>query len=601
MLLHVPRFACVAVSMAVATVVTAACSGREGFDTPRPPPFAEPDAETPTGSSCGFRCSRDLKSVLRGCEGAEEVVARCSPDEGCGVDSCVDACKSAELSKGSTGCTFFTLPPDDPRYGPGACFAAMIANTWDRPVTLAAEYGGEPLDISASVYTATRTAGAPTYTKVEGPLLPGQVAIVFLAQAEVLYDPDASLCPPGVVPALKVDPLRHGTAKTKAFRLTSDAPVAAYSIFPYGGADSYYPTATLLLPVSSWDTSYIAISTGKFGNPEMGMLDRRTLQIVANEDGTEVSMRPVADIGEGEGVAPAVTGEPVTWKLSRGQVLQITQREAMTGSPIASNKPVGVFGGSPCAFLPADKPYCDLTQQQIAPFSQWGTEYAMVPYRPRTESVTGKSRETVPWSFVGAVDGTVLNYDPVKPPGAPETLSAGQVVDFMTDALVTVKSQDKGHPFYVGVHMTGSAFGAGSGAGGSTTGDPDFVNVPPSDQFLDRYVFFTDYTFPETSLTVVRRKTKQGFRPVVLGCAGEITTFVPLGASGEYEYAWVDLTSGGLPQKVGSGECGYGRQEAHSDGPFSVTVWGTGKDASYGYAGGVGSRPIHDAPPPSVQ
>jgi hypothetical protein len=40
------------------------------------------------------------------------------------------------------------------------------------------------------------------------------------------------------------------------------------------------------------------------------------------------------------------------------------------------------------------------------------------------------------------------------------------------------------------------------------------------------------------------------------------------------------------------GTCGYGRHEAKSDGPFSLTVWGTDKNASYGYAGGTGLRPL---------
>ena len=74
--------------------------------------------------------------------------------------------------------------------------------------------------------------------------------------------------------------------------------------------------------------------------------------------------------------------------------------------------------------------------------------------------------------------------------------------------------------------------------------------------------------------------------------------------AGEYEFAWVQLTSGFAPQKIGAngtGTCSYGRNEARSEGPFGITVWGWGKDASYGYAGGMGARPINDAPLPVVQ
>ncbi|WP_146646988.1 IgGFc-binding protein [Labilithrix luteola] len=577
-------------------------STRDDFTDEQPPPFAVDGGEAGRDPQCGFRCSRDLKKVLKGCDDDVEVVAECPAGQGCGVDSCVDACASAALSKGSLGCSFWTLPPDDSDYGAGSCFAAMVANTFDVPVDITAEYGSDSLDISKSIYTVERPDpnAEPKYTQVTGALLPGQVAVVFLAAAEHPLNKSATACPDSVVPALKIDPLRHGTAKTKAFHLATNAPIAAYSIFPYGGASSQFPTATLLLPVTAWDTSYIAVAPAVFGKVSQVNLSRRTLQIVANEDNTEISMRPTADISQGDQVAPGVTGEIVKWALSKGQVLQITQPTPISGSPVVANKPVGVFGGSPCTFLPADVEYCDLTQQQIAPFSQWGTSYALVPYLSRIAAVEGTIREIVPWTFVGAADGTVLTYDPVKPPGAPDTLSAGQIVTFQTDAVATVKSQDSKHPFHVSVYMTGSMGGGGTPGAGKVLGDPDFVSMAPSDQFLDHYIFFTDYTFPETSLTLVRRKTAGSFKPVTLECAGEITGWQPLGASGEYEYTWMRLTAGAVPQKFGSGTCGYGRHEASSDGPFSVTVWGIGKDASYGFAGGMGSRPVNDAPPPTI-
>ncbi|MBN9160417.1 MAG: hypothetical protein BGO98_18090 [Myxococcales bacterium 68-20] len=591
------------VSTGLVVVALGACgTDRHGYV--ESPPLVQDDAAALDASpACGFRCSRDLKKVLSGCDGEEgTVVAECGVGQGCGVDRCIDACQSAELSKGSVGCSFWTLPADDGKFGPGACFAAMVANTWDVPVHLTADYGSDPLDISKSIYTVSRTVGEePAYTQLAGALPPGQVAVVFLAQAEERASTTATACPTGTVPALKVDPIRHGTTKTRAFHLKADAPVAAYSIFPYGGAASAYPTATLLLPVSSWDKSYIAVTAAKFGEPQASAVERRTLQIVANEDDTTVSMRPNVDISPGDDVAQGLAGEVVEWKLSRGQVLQITQQNAPSGSPIVANKPIGMFGGSPCAFIPSGLHYCDLTQQQIAPFSQWGTSYALVPYLSRIQSVTGSSRETVAWSFVGAVDGTVLTYDPAKPPGAPETLAAGEVATFMTDALMLVKSQDAKHPFHAAVYMTGSTSGGGTPGRGRTLGDPDFVNIVPTEQFLDRYVFFTDFTYPETSLTIVRRKTASGFAPVKLDCGGEITGFTPLGDGGEYELAWVRLTSGFAPQQLGGGTCGYGRHEATSDGPFSVTVWGWAKDASYGYAGGMGSRPINEAPPPTVK
>ncbi len=586
--------------LALALAAPVACGSNR--DKPREPPVLDTsDAGEAGAPACGFRCSRDLKKVLEVCEGQHEnVVAECSADEGCAIDKCVSACDAAALSKGSVGCGFWTLPADDQVNGPGTCFAAMIANTWDRPVTISAEWGADPLDISESVYTASRASGEPVYTKLDGPLPPGEVALVFLAESRSLQaDPEAIRCPKTVKAAVDVDPIRHGTARTKAFHIKTDTPVAAYSIFPYGGAEGFFPTATLLLPESSWDTSYIGVTLAKIGPPDTTNGDRRTMQIVAAADDTEVFIRPTFEIAGGPDVDPAAADEVTSWTLQRGQVLQLTQEGLESGSPIQATKPIGLFGGAPCTFIPGNVEYCDLFQQQIAPFSQWGAEYVLAPFRPRVEPLSGPPRELVAWSFVGAVDGTELTWSPSKPPGAPDRLSAGQVAAFMSEAIVSVKSQDRKHPFHASVYMTGSTFG--SGRGGHTLGDPDFVSMVPSDQFLDRYVFFTDYTFPETSLTVVRRKSLGRLHPVTLECAGEITDWQPIGDDGEYELAWVGLTAGYLPQKFPKGECGYGRQVIESEGPFSVYVWGMAIDASYGYAGGMGSRPVNDAPPPIIR
>lgn len=580
--------------------VAACASSAKGFENGEPTPIlADSGSDDAPACESQTRCSRDLKKVLRGCEGSEAVVEECGPNQGCGDGKCVDACTSAELSKGSIGCSFWTLPADDTLSGSqGSCFAAMIANTWDRPVKLSASLGTEPLDIGPSTYYVERNGEAITYTPV-GPELPaGKVAVVFLAQGPDLTPPNVihvySPCPSEIVPAVAIDPIDHGTTITRAFHLTSDAPVSAYSIFPYGGAKSYFPTATLLLPVSSWGTSYLSVNA--WASPKLG---RPQIQIVANDDDTVVRMRPNVDLADGSGVAGIASGGVQSWTLSRGQVLQITQPAETTGSPIESTKPVGMFGGSECTFIPESTQACDVTQQQIPPLEQWGNSYALVPYRPRIGTGVGTAidaREQVPWRFVGAADGTILTYDPAPPPGAPTTLAAGQVVVFQTDRLVTVKSQDASHPFYAAVFMTGAA-----AVGGENLGDPDFVNVVPADQYLDRYVFFVDHTYPETTLTVVRRKTAKGFLPVYLECAGEITDFRPLGTSGEFEYAWVLATHHGTPQSFDGGTCGYGRYEAHSDGPFTVTTWGTGYCASYGYTSGAGSRPINDVQAPVVK
>lgn len=576
-------------ALALCVVAACAATGREFNEREEreEPTFVPAEASAPPATCTGQRCSRDLKRVVSSCD--DSVIKECTDGLACGDGECLEPCKAVEISQGSAGCSFWTLPPDSATEGQqGSCFAALVANSWEQPVTLTAEYGAEPLDISRSVFLPKLVDGEVKYTPVTGRLPVGEVAVVFLAQrANAKY-----ACPPDVTPALAADPITHGTSLTKAFHLKADLPVTAYSIFPYGGAVSQIPSATLLLPVSSWSESSILVnpSSGYVISGVSGTFTARTfVQIVADEDDTEVRIAPKTDISDGWGVTGTGTGTSKSWSLSRGQVLQITQIPELSGSPIESNKRVGIFSRADCITYPTNIGFCDSLHQQIPGLPSWGHEYALVPYKPR---IAGREKG-VPWRFVGAANGTKLSYDPAPPVGAPTTLESGQVVTFSTDEIVTVRSQDSEHPFYVAVYMTGAMHNAGTTNPASRTiGDPDFVNVVASDQFLDRYIFFTDHTYANTTLTIVRKKTNSGFLPVELECAGEVTGFMPLGESGEYEFAWVELTKSFQSKAFSKGRCGYGRHAASSDGPFAVTVWGTDLDASYGYPAGMGLRPV---------
>src|SRR5262245_20376330 len=98
----------------VPTMFAACADDRPSFapsNVVDPVPFDPPEAGAPTPPTCqATRCSRDLKKVLHECD--DGVVETCAAHQGCGDGKCVDACRSAELSKGSAGCAFWTMPPD---------------------------------------------------------------------------------------------------------------------------------------------------------------------------------------------------------------------------------------------------------------------------------------------------------------------------------------------------------------------------------------------------------------------------------------------------------------------------------------------------------
>ena len=545
------------------------------------------------GGSCQPGCSADLKKVV-GCNG--QLIQECSGDQACLSGMCSnDPCGAAEASKSSYGCDYWALKPDLISEGKGACFAAYIANTWSVPVHIDVFRGGQQLPNTGFIVIPSgqgQTLSYQPYDAAQG-LPVGEVAILFLSHESP---------PPAFVPACPLPAAMNAesgvlnTGMGNAFNIKTDRPVVAYTILPYGGGPSAATSATLLLPTSAWDTNYVAVNAYRQSVVGASAGAAPSLDILAYQDNTQVTILPKVPIAGGGGVNPSGANMPVTYTLNAGQYLQITQPAELTGSPIQADKPIGVWGGASCLNVPPEAYACDSAHQQIPPVKALGSEYVGVRYRNRG-STSGE--EAPPWRLVGAVDGTQLTWTPSVPPGAPSTLNLGDVHEFLAPGPFVVKSQDADHPFYVAQYMTGADY---VGFGGE--GDPEWVNIVPALQYLDHYVFFTDPTYPETSLVVVRRKSEitSTFVDVTLDCAGTLGGWQPLG---DYEWTRVDLVTGNF-SNVGS--CSNGRHEMSSDAPFGVTVWGWGNGTtsmltqyvSYAYPAGASVQPINEVVVPPV-
>jgi len=527
-------------------------------------PFQFQDSGGGDGSNCNLHCSSDLHEVL---DCHDNVVTTCGQDQGCGGSGCVPACDAAKANKSSVGCDYYSIDPDIIPEGTGACFAAYIANTWNAPVSLNVTWGTQTISVSQIARKPSGNGQSLTYAPLtNGQLQPGEVAILFLAR----YGNVLTSCPTGITPGVtSVDAATHGTGLGKAFHIVADHPVVAYDIFPYGGGSSAATSATLLIPTSAWDVNYIGVNA--FRKDQLVSYAQGFLQILAQQDNTQVTIRPVAAIVGGNGVAAAPANQPATYNLSAGQYLQLEQDAELTGSAILANNPISVWGGATCLNIDVSDSACDSAHQQFFPVSALGHEYVGVRYRNRG---TGPD-ETPPWRVVGAVDGTQLTYEPSPPSGAPGALNRGQVAEFKSAGPFVIKSQDDLHPFYVSAHMTGGADVSPSGRG-----DPEFVNVVPPAEYLASYVFFTDPTYSETNLVVVRTKGPNGFADVNLDCMGNLTGWQPLGSSGNYQYTRQDLVTGNFTKVNG---CDNGRHTITSTQPFGMTVWGWGSELSTGF------------------
>ncbi len=580
----------------LALFATAAACGdsRGGFTPPAPgfDPVPPPDA-----GECPLQCSLDGRSVVRSCTG--EVVETCRPEQACGAALCQEPCAAAAADRSSNGCDFYFQAPATQAEFAGSCYATFIVNTSTLPVDITLEREGKALDISQSMFRTN--PGDATLLAHSGPIGPGESAVLFVSEASSAAASSSShvSCPLGVTAAVLEDDALSTTGIGSSFRLKASTPVSLVAMYPFGGAASFVPTATLLLPIVNWAKEHLVFAPWEAARRYGYVIGLPTAQVVAAEDDTELTIFPTRAIEDGPGVKGTPAHVPATYHLDRGQYLQLVQFDELSGSVVRSNKPTTFFSGHTCADIPTNTIACDILGQQIPAYEHWGSEYVAVGYRPRLGG-----DEAMPYRIVAARDGTHLDYDPAIPAGAPTELSAGEVATFPAGAgeAFVVRTQDPEHPIYVAAYMTsaeGLYFGSPSMGG---HGDPEFVNVVPAGQYLSAYSFYADPTYAETSLVIVRAKSQGTFKDVWLECAGNLIDFRPIGTRGEYEFTRVDLSRRHGPGATfGDKTCQAGLQRMKSDGPFTATLWGWDKTASYAYPGGMANRKLVTTPLDSIR
>lgn len=528
------------------------------------------------GGGNEYGCSPDLQKII---DGNGNVIQECPPDQGCSGGVCVPACQAAADSQGNVGCDFVVANPHFYVGIAPPCFSVFVANNWPKAAQLSVTRGGVSYDVTTFGRIAQNNPNTATWPAVpaEG-VPPGEVAVLFLGHDPSSVNGGTPLtCPVPPAVAQGGGSAVAGTARGQAWHITSDVPISSYDILPYGGAQSFLPSAELLLPTTAWGTNYIAVLPRISSGPPWG-------QIVASENATTVEILPTIGLPGGAGVNAAAPNALATFTLDAGEYIQwqLPNGQDMTGTVIQSDKPVAFTGGE--AYIcytsaTSGGGGCDSAHQQIPPVAALASEYVAPPYTTR-----GSGPESIPYRFVGAVDGTTLSFDPPIA-GAPASLGQGQVADFEASVPFIVRSQDANHPFYVGQLMTG-CFVTG---GNSQLGDEEFVNILPPAQYLSKYVFFSDPTYPTTNLVFVRKATPSGFLEVDVECHGTVTGWTDIGSSGEYQLANLDLIRLGVP----NGACSNGPQVASSDGPFGLMVWGLDTYSSYAYPAGGSVAPIN--------
>lgn len=553
---------------------------------------ALPDAGPPVGSGC----SADLRDVL---SSSGAVRRTCPADQGCSMGTCVPACDAAAAAEGSIGCAFVAhTPPTYPAALP-PCHAVFLANAWPSDVRVTISRDGVSHDASAFGRIVDNATAPAAWAPIPATGIPeGGVAVLFLSSDPAAVMPETGMpltCP--ITPAIDAATVIMGSGTGAAWSITTDAPVSAYDIIPFGGAPSFFPSASLLLPTSALADEYVVIATPTGTASSSGP---QWLAIAAIIDDTTITIQPTVDL-PGGGAVPAIAagtmgsvvldaGEVAQWELPAGAAADTS------GTLVSADQPVAVIAGNRFFRLqPTPGPGGEGTHQQILPVGALGSRYVAAPYETRRADL---APEEIPYRIVGAVDATTLTLDPAVP-GVPAMIGRGQVVDFTTSDAFVVSAQDAMHPFALAQVMPtanlvgGSRPGAQDSMFGPQLGDEEFVVLFPPDQFLSRYVFFTDPTYWTTNLAVVRVRQDGAFAPVTVDCVGELSGWTAVGGSEDLEVTTVDLVRAG----AGVGSCVNGGHTAESAAPFGIVVWGTDAYASYAYPAGGNARTLAELPP----
>ncbi len=368
----------------------------------------------------------------------------------------------------------------------------------------------------------------------------------------------------GIMPGENHTAPPAGLGDNVAFRITADSPVTAMQINPIGGAPSYVPEASMLLPINSLGQAYYGMGYGTNG----------FVIAVATEDNTTINTDAgMQVINEFDTYSFNPAGDP-------------------TGFFVGSDKPIAVFSGNSCTNVPAGAGWCDHIEEAVIPLAAWGTSYVAARH-PHREPMLNPTPEQVYWRVIAGVDNITIDVDPagIVPGDQINLATAGEWMELSSDQSFRLTAPDD-KPFMAVQYMAGGStvFPATACGPGPAVGDPYMMQMVPTEQWLTSLPFLTDDSYARDFVLFIREAGTM----VELDCLGVVDNshFDPIPGT-PYEVGVVELDNDGMG---GEGACLDGQQFVTSTAPVGVNVGGYDCAASYGYPGGLSLDALWEPP-----
>lgn len=347
------------------------------------------------------------------------------------------------------------------------------------------------------------------------------------------------------------------TIETKGIHITAQNPVAVYGLnfVPYA-TDGY-----LALPTNTLGTSYVV---GAYENTAAGIYyaDGTEFGVTATQDNTTVTIVPSSSANSRS------TGVPFTLQLNQGQTYQLRNSTDttlttnytngnvvdFTGTLVTSDKPVAVFGGHDCTFIPANALYCNSLVEQIPSTDLWGHNFVTMPLASEQNGDLLR--------FIAQANSThvQLNHQQVA------VLNKGQVYEQIVQGPAEISADNP---------ILTVQYALSATASGNSNTDPTMIVVPPFEQFSGSYTINTPTSgwFPYTFVNVIApTSAAQSGGVVIDGTPIPASAFQVIGTS--------PFSGAQIPTSIGAHTLTSGM-------PFGLWVYGFNETDAYGYTGGV--------------
>lgn len=582
------------------------------------------------------RCADKSQPQVCNTEGtAWEDGEACTDGDTCEEGFCLNRCEIAERTNSYIGCEYWAVElenhllddaqdtgepmPEDER-PPFAIVLANTSDTYDAEVSVYTEDGQFAQAVGSRRVGSDVSLPGIDYVTVHSELLDAEGNRL---QGPISGDVDSLPLPKGslmtlVLPHRSVEFGKSSLAKL-AYRVESTQPVVAYQFNPLCCNYNYTNDASLLLPTSALTENYMFMSYAVW-NGGQSRLDEpysSTMTVLATEPDTQVSIQLAAPKGTVDDAgtlrpyseliypfdASRVSGPDENGRISVTmqpfEVLNVAGAgtdpvEDMTGSIIEADKPIAVFGGHTCAFVPFSSPACDHLESQLFPLETWGRRFIAAPLKLRQEDASG-SREGTYWKFVAREDATRIdvgidiNRPNVLPPADEGVtpcsdyatnaeagifeLDAGQTCEFGSRELIVAEATQ---PIMLGAFLSGQNSVSTNAEWGSHAGDPAFYLVPPEEQYRRDYSFLTPATYFQSYVTV----TTQPGVPVTID--GEQINLSDYDHDTNLERG---VTRAHIPVEPGP-------HQIEAQVPFGIVVYGYDDYVSYAYTGGLNFKKL---------